>query len=156
MQAKKKSVLDNAIVAFLIALGVLTFVGYVYRDLWIYLFSAAVAWVVSDFVITLIVRGGSGIAQIPLWGTQIQAKGRSFMAFCFGIFVATAISAFFSETLFKVMEFGVAVSVTAAGVSLSPYQTEWTTIFVSSLVCSILVFGDFNTRFYGRGNREES
>ncbi len=153
-ERKKRSPFDNAIVAFLIAFVVLTLVGCVYRDLWIYLFSAAVAWVVSDFFINLIVRGGSGLAKIPLWGNQIQTKGRSFLAFCFGIFFATAISALFSEALFKAMEFGVVVSVTAAGVSLTPYQTEWTTILVSSLICSALVFGDFSTRFYGRDQRE--
>jgi hypothetical protein len=65
----------------------------------------------------------------------------------------TAGSAFFSDALFRAMEFGVRASVTTAGVSLTTYQTQWTTILVSSLVCSILVFVDFNTWFYGRGQR---
>lgn len=145
-----ESPLDNAVVAFIIAFVVLSVVGYVYRDLWVYLFSAAVAWVGSDFFVNLIVRGGGGLAQIPLYGSQIQTKGRSYLAFCFGIFFATAISAFFSDALFKMMEFGVRVTVTATGISLTTYQTDWTTIIVSSLVCSILIFVDFNVRFYDR------
>jgi len=153
-EERKKSPFDNPIVAFVIAFAVLSLVGYGYRDLWIYLFSAAVAWVASDFAINLIVRGGGGLAKIPLWGNNIQTKGRSYLAFCFGIFFATAGSAFFSDALFKLMEFGVRASVTTAGVSLTPYQAESTTILVSSLVCSILVFVDFNTRFYGRGQRQ--
>jgi hypothetical protein len=154
-EEKKRSPFDNALVAFVIAFAVLSIVGYGYRDLWVYLFSAAVAWVASDFAINLIVRGGSGLAKIPLWGNQIQTKGRSYLAFCFGIFFATAGSAFFSDALFKMMEFGVKTSVTAAGVTLAPYQTEWTTILVSSFVCSVLVFVDFNSRFYGREERKE-
>jgi hypothetical protein len=153
-EEKKKSPFDNPVIAFIIAFAVLSIVGYEYRDLWIYLFSAAVAWVASDFIINLIVRGGSGLAKIPLWGNQIQTKGRSYLAFCFGIFFATAGSAFFSDALFKMMEFGVKTSVTAAGVTLTPYQTEWTTIIISSFLCSILVFVDFNTRFYGREERK--
>jgi hypothetical protein len=153
-QEKKKSPFDNPVIAFIIAFAVLSLVGYGYRNLWVYLFSAAVAWVASDFAINLIVRGGGGLAKIPLWGNNIQTKGRSYLAFCFGIFFATAGSAFFSDALFKVMEFGVRTSVTAAGVTLTPYQTEWTTILVSSFLCSILVFVDFNTRFYGRGERK--
>jgi len=153
---RSRSAFDNPLIAFVIGFVVLDIVGFAYRDLWIYLFSAAVAWAGSDFLINLIVRGGSVLAKIPLWGNDIQTKGRSYLAFCFGIFFATVGSAFFSDALFSLLEFGVKTSVTAAGVTLTPFQTEWTTIFVSSLVCSLLVFVDFNTRFYGRGRHTES
>jgi hypothetical protein len=140
-------------VAFLIAFALLSIVGVTFREAWLYLFSAAVAWVISDFILNLIIRGGGGIAQIPLWGTQIQTKGRSYLAFVLGIFIATYASSFFSDALFKGMGFGVASSAAAAGVTLSASQAEWTGIVISTFMVAVLVFVDFNTRFYGREQR---
>jgi cytochrome c oxidase assembly protein Cox11 len=147
-ERRKRSLFDNALVAFFISFLLLSIFGVTFREVWLYLFSVGVAWVVSDFVLNLIIRGGGGIAQIPLWGTQIQTKGRSYLAFVLGIFVATYASSFFSDVFFKAIGFGVA---TAAEVTLSASQAEWTGIVVSSFMMAVLMLVDFNARFYGRG-----
>jgi hypothetical protein len=48
----------------------------------------------------------------------------------------------------------VASSAAAAGVTLSASQAEWTGIVISTFMVAVLVFVDFNTRFYGRGQRQ--
>jgi hypothetical protein len=149
-QAKRKSVLDNAFIAFVIAFAALNIVGNMWRDLWAYLFSAAVVWVISDVIINLIVRGGGGLAQIPLWGNKIQTKGRSFLAFVFGVFFTTWASSFLSEALYKGMGFGTATVET----TLNASQANWMGILISSLMVGVLIFLDFNARFYGREKRK--
>jgi len=147
---KGRTPLDNSLVAFVVSVVVLTIVGMTYLELWSYLYSIVVAWVISDFLITLIVRGGGGILQIPLYGTRIQTKGRGYLAFLIGIIIGTWLSTFFSDMIFNLLKFGVSTVAISSGANLSSPQADWLTVFVSSLVVGALAFIDLNVRFYGR------
>lgn len=143
----KSSMLDNSLGAVILSVLALIVIGFLSIDYWTYLFAVGVAWVISDFILNLVVRGGSGIAQIPLWGTQIQTKGRSFLAFLFAIFFGSWVSSYLSDFIFRIAGFAVA-SVTVNGATLSSSQVSTVTTILCSLLVGALAFVDFNTRFY--------
>jgi hypothetical protein len=79
MYERKKSRLAPAIIG---SIAVLIVVGLFAFDLWFGLFSIAISWVIADFVLSLVMRGGGGIVQLPpVSGTEAVTKGRAYLAF---------------------------------------------------------------------------
>ena len=143
LSLRETSVAVGAVVLVLIVFGLLA------RDLWTYLFTAAMAWVISDAVINIIVKGGGRIVQIPILGTRTRFKGHGYLAFFFGITVGTWSSSMFAEILLGLV--GVAVTSAESGRLILSGAGNWTsTVLLASLVVGLLIYGDFNVRFYVR------
>jgi hypothetical protein len=135
-------------VAVAVTIVALITVGIVFPVAWNYVFAAAIAWVVSDVVINLIVKGGGRIVQIPILGTRTQFKGHGYLAFMIGILVGTSSSTFLSENLLGIV--GITLASAQAG-RLVLSGADWTsTVLIASVLAGLLVYGDFQFRFYVR------
>jgi hypothetical protein len=129
---------------------VLTLVGIFLFDTWLELFSIAISWVIADFILSVFIRGGGGIVQLPhVSGSVTVTKGRAYLAFLIAIFLVTFISSLATGWLFQIA--GLAVSsVVSIGLSesLPPAQIGSLTILLCSLLVGILVYADLKARFY--------
>lgn len=113
-------------------------------SIWLIIFGIVVSWVLSDFLISLAVRGGEGIAQIPILGTLTQNRGRAYLAFFVGIILVTAFSSFvveFSPEFFYSLKLAEPMLVPFGGVIL-PENV------VMSVLAGGLVYLDLRARFY--------
>jgi hypothetical protein len=147
---EEQSSLTRLVLAVVSSVIVLTGIGLVVFDTWFQLFSIAISWVIADFILSLFIRGGGGIVQLPhVSGNVTVTKGRAYLAFLIAIFAVTLISSGATEVLFRVT--GLAVSsVAATGVSLPPAQAGLVTIVACNVLVGGLVFLDLKTRFYAR------
>jgi len=137
-----------ASVAVGVSILLLIVVGLLFPDAWNYVFTAAIAWVVSDVVINLVVKGGGRIVQIPILGTRTQFKGHGYLAFIIGILVGTSSSIFLSGILLGIV--GITVASAQSG-RLVMTGADWTsTVLIASVLAGLLVYGDFQFRFYVR------
>jgi hypothetical protein len=144
--------LTHLVFAVVGSILVLTAIGLFVFDIWSQLFSIAISWVIADFILSLFIRGGGGIVQLPhVSGNITVTKGRAYLAFLIAIFAVTLISSVATGWLFQVT--GLAVSsVVAVGFSLSlpPEQIGSMTILLCSSLVGVLVFLDLKARFYAR------
>jgi len=144
--------LTHLVSAVVRSIIVLTVIGLFVFDIWSELFSIAISWVIADFMLSLFIRGGGGIVQLPnVSGNVTVTKGRAYIAFLIAIFVVTLTSSVATGWLFQMM--GLAVSsVVAIGFSLSlpPEQIGSMTILLCSSLVGVLVFLDLKARFYAR------
>ena len=76
---------DNTYVAVFGSIVVLTIVGVFSFAIWNYAYSVAVAWVISDIILSGVVAGGEGWLKIPFISDDFQNKGRGYLAFLIGI-----------------------------------------------------------------------
>jgi len=93
------------------------------------------AWLASDVVVVLFIRGGSGILQIPLFGNKAQPKGYGFL--------------FFFITIFTV-SIGINVLTDKIAFFLSNYLSDFLVDLGIGFFLSALVFLDLNAKFYTR------
>jgi hypothetical protein len=143
--------LDSSIVAVSISIAVLTGVGLSSFPLWNYIYSVSLAWVLSDFILNLIVQGGGGWLKIPFASNDFAAKGKGYLAFFFGIVLGTWLSSFGSDFVFNFV--GLAVSKIPSN-STQPIMevvnanpTLFTLLF-ANIIVGCIVFLDLNVRFY--------
>jgi hypothetical protein len=94
------------------------------------------AWIASDFCISIFVGGGSGIGQIPLFGSKSQYKGLVFLAFFIGIFVVSVFINFVTAGLTQLLA--------------SFLSNPFVCLLVGFLLAG-LVFADLQMKFYNRG-----
>ena len=93
------------------------------------------AWIASDFFIIFFIRGGSGIVQIPIFGTKSQFKGIGFMMFFIAIFVVSII---------------VNVLTSALTDTLSLFLSNPFVCLAIGFVLTGLVFADLTLKYYRR------
>jgi hypothetical protein len=142
--------LTHLVLAVAWSIIVLTVVGLFVFNIWLQLFSIAISWVIADFILSLFIRGGGGIVQLPhVSGNITVTKGRAYIAFLIAIFSVTLISSLTTGWLFQMT--GLAVSsIVAIGLSLPPTQTNSMTILLCSSLVGVFVFLDLKARFYAR------
>jgi len=152
MNGSMKISIDNSIVAVAISVIALTGLGLVSTILWNYVYSVCVAWVISDFILNLLIQGGQGWAKIPFVSTDFMTKGKSYLAFFFGIVLGTWLSSLGAEWVFNFV--GLAVSKIGNSSQTQPIilvvaanPTIFTMLFANVIVGG-LVFLDLNVRFY--------
>lgn len=126
--------LQNPLIAFLLCFVGMVIFGLIFPQYWVVLFSIICAYLISDIVINLVIRGGNGIATIPAINNQTKHKGHSYIAFFIGIIFSTLVSSVFSDLILRF-------------VLMSP--TEWIIIVLgSSLGLGVAVFADLQAKFY--------
>jgi hypothetical protein len=153
MQRRKRSRFDNLLVVVPASIVALTLVGLVAFNIWFGLFSIAISWVVADFALSLFIRGGGRIVQLPpVSGTQTVTPGRAYLGFLIAIFIVTLLGSISTDWLFRIAGFTVS-SVMGIGVSLPPAQIGPLTILLCSGLVGVLVFFDLKARFYKRAPR---
>jgi len=127
--------LENPIAAFLVSFASLVFVGTIIPAYWIFLFSVALSYLISDLVINGFIIGGGGIAQIPLISHQTRHKGHAYTSFFVGIIISTIVGSAISDLILELMK------------SYADWFTE--VLFWSLMIC-VAVFADLEARFYKR------
>ena len=125
--------LENPVFSILFTIIILITVGIFFKGVWIFLFSIIVSYMLTDIILNFIVRGESGYAKIPVLGHHFQTKGHSYIAYIVGIVIGTF---FASELADNIL------------IYLKSF-TDWNTIVItSSFIVGILVFLDFESRFF--------
>ena len=122
--------LGNPIIVGVLFFIALVIIWLVKPDLWILLFSIILSYFVADAIANVFVRGGSGLAQIPLFGNQIQERGHAYLFFLIAIVFGTVTSGFISDNLGFLLE------------------QKFETMLLANSVILALSFVDFLARFY--------
>jgi hypothetical protein len=91
------------------------------------------AWLASDTLIALFMRGGNGILQIPIFGNKTQFKSYGFVIFFIAIFV---------------ISIGINVLTDGVIAYLSDYFSIWYLDVCIGFVLAAFVFLDLNVRYY--------
>lgn len=146
--------IDSALVAVIISIGFLMALGLLWFNVWNYVYSVSVAWVISDFILNLIIQGGGGYAKIGA-SNLFAPRGRAFLAFFFGIIIATYLSSIGTQWIFLFAGLAVqSVTVNPGNSTLTPVihviassPTLFTLLF-ANLIVGALVYLDLNVRFY--------
>ena len=139
--------LNNSLVVFVLLVSAMTII-YIYSvTLWTTLFSITVSWVLTDFIFSFLIAGGSGIFQFRPFSTQTLYKGKAYLVFFAMIVGSTYVSSLLIDTFLKsvltsqdVMEI----------LSLSIPRP----IIVTNLMAGVAVFLDLNARFYQREKQQ--
>jgi hypothetical protein len=128
--------LENPFVAFFAIFASMVIVGTALPAYWIFLFSVAWSYVLSDIIINGFIVGGKGIAQIPLAGDSLSKhKGHAYTAFFIGIIFSTVLASVISDLILQFMK----------------SNGEWfVNVFGWSLLACLAVFADLEARFYKR------
>jgi len=110
---------------------------YTFQYYWIaeYLIIVILAFLMSDIVSALLIRGGGGIFQIRPLGTQTQPKGYAFIAF----FISILISAYVVNVLTRQF-----VDI------ISPLFKEFTADLGIGLILAALVYLAMLSKYYVR------
>ncbi len=125
--------LENPIVAFLFVVACLVFIGWLLPDFWIFGFTAIFTYLVSDILLSLIIKGGNGIAVIPTIDNKTKHKGHAYLAFFIGMIFATVFSGFFNNIILSTMK----------------DSNQWFyAVVIASFGLGIAVFADLQARFY--------
>jgi hypothetical protein len=147
--------LENSFVAVAVSIVILTTVGLLWFDGWFFVYVVAVSWVLSDILLSLIVRGGEGILQIRFFGTLTQPKGIGYLAFLIGIVIATALSTAYSEIIYGLTGFTISsipIGQTTLGALVPVSNVTALTVFAANCIVGVMVFVDMNLRFYKKSS----
>ena len=109
--------------------------GILLYDVWYFVVSTMIGYLVADIIINFFIGGGKGVAQIPIFGHQAQHRGHAYIFYSIGIVMTTFISAAGTSYILSLAE------------SSFPGDIFAIRIFVSFIV-SVLVFADFFFRYY--------
>jgi hypothetical protein len=149
--------IDDPLVAVVISIMFLMILGLASFAVWNYVYSVSVAWVISDFILNLVIQGGGGWARIPIAGNLFTARGRAFLAFFFGIVIATWLSSIGTEWIFLFAGLAVrSVTINPTNSTLLPVvhviatSPTFFTLLFANLIVGALVYLDLNVRFYKR------
>ena len=105
------------------------------RNVWGYLFTILVSYLIANIVSSIFIKGSNGIVQIPLSGnTKTKRMGYGYIAFLLAIIVGTLVSAFFADLLTNRIN----------------DSNEIIIVVFSNLTLVVLVFIDFHVTFYKR------
>jgi hypothetical protein len=142
--------LSNGLVAVAISIAALTIVGSVSFPIWNYVYSVSVAWVISDFLLNLIIQGGQGWAKISFVSKDFMPKGKSYLAFFFGIVIGTWLSAIGANWIFGFVGLAVAAtnSTNVPVMHMIAANPAFSTLLFANIIMGCLVFVDMNLRFY--------
>jgi hypothetical protein len=93
------------------------------------------AWLSSDAFFVLFIRGGSGIVQIPVFGSKSQFKGIAFLGFFIAIFLVSIV-----------------VNVLTSGLTemLSGFLSNFIVCLGIGFLLAFLVFADLTVKYYNR------
>ncbi|MGD0690181.1 MAG: hypothetical protein ABSA50_10465 [Candidatus Bathyarchaeia archaeon] len=129
-------------------------------DVWIFVVSALLAWVIADTIFNLLIRGGEGIFQTRLAGTtHTQAVGYGYLVFLFVVGFATLMATKFTEWLMLIIPFWLNSydGMTGAIINIANIRYVSASWFFSTLIISsaagIAALIDLFVRFYQRHER---
>jgi hypothetical protein len=129
--------LKNPIIAILFMTILSGLILFFLRDYGIagILVITVLAFLASDILSLLFVRGGSGILQIPLFGTKAQPRGYGFLAFFASIIVVAVVVNWIAERIVERVftSFGDIIVCMTVG-----------------LILAVLVYLDMYAKFYDR------
>ncbi len=125
--------LQNPIIAFILVVLALLALGWLLPEYWIFGFTAIFTYLLSDILLSLIIKGGNGIAIIPAINNQTKHKGHAYLAFFVGMIFATVVSGLFNDFILMVVK----------------NSNSWMfAVFLASIGLSIGVFADLQSKFY--------
>jgi|WetSurMetagenome_2_1015567.scaffolds.fasta_scaffold661372_1 hypothetical protein len=127
--------LQNPIIACVFVISILLTLGWLLPEYWIVVFTAIFTYIISDLLISLIIRGGNGIAIIPTINNKTKHKGHTYIAFFVGIIFSTVFSEFFNDVILALIK---------------NFDIWLLAIIIASVVLGIVVFLDLQAKFYAR------
>lgn len=129
-------VLENPFGASILSFVLMFAMALVSYELWLFIFSATVAYVASDILVNFVIHGGEGFAKIG-WDNDFAEKGYAYIAFFLAIVISTGAIAWGLPELFSI---------------LFPQSGRpslfW--VLMMSLLAVEAVLGDLQLRFYER------
>lgn len=129
------SMLEYTIVSLAFTISAI-FLLSVYRpELWVYLLSVLFGYLISDYSLRVFIKGEDGGVNVPILGYLFQAKGITYIFYVIGIISATIIGSHIEKNY-----------ITLANLPESK--------FLISLFAGIIIFFDFQTRYYNRSISE--
>ncbi|MGD0423071.1 MAG: hypothetical protein ABSA92_06390 [Candidatus Bathyarchaeia archaeon] len=149
-----KASIDDSLVAVSLSVVALTIIGFLSFPTWNYIYSVSVAWVISDFILNLVIQGGQGWAKIPFFNNDFAAKGKSYLAFLFGIVVGTRLSSLGANIVFAFAGLTVnkiasnSTNTTVPVIQVIAANPSFFTLLLANVIVGCLVFTDLNVRFY--------
>ncbi len=136
-------IVDNAFVAFLVAVAAMT-VAFVYSaTLWSNIFSVIVSWVLTDFIFSFFVAGGGRIFIFKPFGKETIFKGKAYLVFLGMIILSTYLSSLGIDNYLKSMLTSQDI-VNIFGFLIPK------AIIATNVATGVFAFLDFNARFYQR------
>ncbi len=125
--------LQNPIIAFLLIVLALLILGWLLPEYWIFGFTAIFTYLLSDILLSLIIKGGNGIAIIPAINNQTKHKGHAYLAFFVGMIFSTVVSGLFNDFVLMVAK----------------DSNYWMfAVFLASIGLGVGVFVDLQAKFY--------
>jgi hypothetical protein len=126
-----ESATRDPVVAFLVALGMMSLLMLI-PELWLVVWSVIVSFLLFEFLMSRLVRGGSGIVQFSPLGTQSQHKGHAFLGFVVLILIVTLLTAGLAELIAKGIE------------------TSWPLELAANFVACLLLYRYMDMQYYRR------
>jgi hypothetical protein len=138
---------DNALIAFIVAVILMT-VAFVYSaSLWRDVFAIIVSWVLTDSVFSLCVAGGSGIFIFKPFSKETIFKGKAYLVFLGMIIFSTYLSSLAIDNYMK------SLLTSQDVVNILGYLIPWA-IIATNIATGLFAFLDFNARFYQRQKQQ--
>jgi len=119
-------VLSHPLGAFVASIVTLYLVGTLFPPYWAYIFSAVIAWISSDIIISWFIERANGGVRIRLINWLFQKKGTAYIAFFAGIVVATTFSTAIANFFLQ----------------FSPAASTGEPLLIASFLLGVLVFAD--------------
>jgi hypothetical protein len=125
--------LENPVIAGVVICLALIVFGGLLPEYFFAVTAIILAYLMSDIVLSMFIKGGHGIGIIPLIDHYSKHKGHTFIAFFIGIILSTLIC----DTLADFLS------------DIAKTSTEWFTLVVLfSIGLSFAVFVDLQAKFY--------
>lgn len=86
-------ILEHPILACVFLIFLLTVSYYFFGRIWEYLLTAFLTYIIADILCKLSIRGGEGIFQVRILGTDTLPRGHALLVFASVIIIATYLSA---------------------------------------------------------------
>jgi hypothetical protein len=126
--------LKNPLVALVFTVIISTILLHFFTEFGKILLIILVAFFASDMVSLLFIRGGNGILQIPIMGTEAQSKGYGYLAFYFVIIISAIASGAIAELILNIF--------------ISPKLGNLLNELIISSLFSVAVYLDLKLKFY--------
>lgn len=98
------------------------------------------AWVASDALVVLFLRGGNGILQIPIFGNKTTFKSYGFVVYFIAIFSISIAINFLNDQIVK---------------TLSNFLAIWYLDVGLSALLSLVVFADLHVKYYNHDKKDK-
>ena len=127
-------------------------------DLWTFVVSALLGWVIADTIFNFLIRGGEGIFQTRLAGsTHTQAHGYGYLVFLFVVALATFASSEFTKWLMPAIQLWLDTynnQITYGTLNIANFlviSESWLySAVIVSILAALIAYLDLHVRFYKR------